>query len=158
MRPLILTAATLSLAALSAPVAAQDALPDAEPPLDEGLENSAPLDRMAERLSDPQRQAELAMTLSTLGEVLLDLPLAPLVEPLAEAMGEPAETVDPDMTLRRMAPGASEVPRQIERRLPQAMDSMARMSSGMAAMLPALREMAERLEQALPPEGEVPPR
>ena len=112
------------------------------------------LDRLAETLADPARQQELASTLAVLSEVLLDLPLAPLVEPLAkaagDAVGEEPEPVDPEMTLRRMAPQAGEIGRTIENRLPGAMNGMASMAKGLSSMLPALEQMRERMKDALP--------
>ncbi len=138
--------AALPLAALSAPVLAQDgALPE------EGTER---LQDLSSALSDPARQQEIADTVSVLAEVLLDLPLAPIVGPLAEAAedltNEELPSVDPDMTLRRMAPEAGDVSAQIQDNLPQAMDSLANATSSLAALLPALREMADRLKDALP--------
>lgn len=133
MRRLILAAALLPLAA---PAAA------AEPEGD--------LDNMAQVLGDPARQEALAGALGTMAEVILDLPLAPIIGPLAEAAGEDPRDIDPDATLRKVSPGAGEVPRQIERQLPRAMGAMAGMSGAFAMMLPQLREAAERIREALP--------
>lgn len=133
MRRLILAAALLPLAA---PAAAQDV--------------DANLDDMTRAMGDPARQEALAQALGTMAEVILDLPLAPIIGPLAEAAGEDPRDIDPDATLRRMTPGASEVPRQIERQLPRAMGAMAGMSGAVAVMLPQLREAAERMRDALP--------
>ena len=153
MRRIIL-AATLPLACLAAPALAQDS--DPAP-----AARSETLDRMAKSLSDPARQAELAATLATLTEIVLDLPLAPLVEPLAEAVGEtagekvgePVRRVDPDLTLRRLAPRSDDLARTIENRLPQTMDRLAGLTGSLAALVPVLRDMADQLETALPPEG-----
>lgn len=133
MRRLILA---LPLLAIAAPAAAQD--PEAN------------LDTMARTMGDPVRQEALARALGTMAEVLLDLPLAPILGPLAEAAGEDPRSVDPDTTLRKVSPGASHVPRQIERQLPRAMGAMAGMSGAIASTLPALREAAERMREALP--------
>ena len=145
MRRSVLIAAA-PLAVLAAPAFAQDALPD------EGQGEA--LERLSETLSDPVRQQELAGTLAVLSEVLLDLPLAPLMEPLAEAAaeasGEEPEPVDPEMTLRRVAPRAGDLTSEIQDKLPRAMDGMAAMSKGFAAMLPALRQMSARMKDALP--------
>lgn len=135
MRRLILAA---GLAACAVPAAA------AEPEGD--------LDQMAQVLGDPARQEALAQALGTMAEVILDLPLAPIIGPLAEAAGEDPRDIDPDATLRKVSPGASEVPRQIERQLPRAMGAMAGMSGAFAMMLPQLREAAERMREALPAE------
>ena len=151
MRRIILATTALPLACLAAPALAQDV--DYAP-----VEETEALDRMAQSLSDPVRQAELAATLAALAEIVLDIPLAPIVEPLAEAAGEPAGRVDPDLTLRRMAPRSDDLSRTIQDRLPQAMDSMAGLSGSLAALLPALRDMAEQLETAMPPEIRSPTR
>ena len=133
MRRLILAAALLPL---TAPAAAQDVEGD--------------LDEMARTMGDPARQEALARAMGAMTEVLLDLPLAPILGPLAEAAGEDPRSVDPDATLRKVSPGASEVPRQIERQLPAAMGAMAGMSGAFAVMIPQLREMADRVRDALP--------
>ena len=144
MRVLLAGAASGALA-LAAPAAAQDPLPPEERAAPMGEER---LDALAERLADPDTQEQLSATLATLSDVLLDLPLAPMAEAVAEAAGEDPEAVDPDVTLRSMAPGAGEVPRVIEDRLPEAMDRMAGMSGALAKMLPALRDLADRFEAA----------
>jgi hypothetical protein len=112
------------------------------------------LQSVTRQLSDPARQEQLAMTLSTLSQVMLDLPLAPILEPLGDVaadMGaERVPEVERDATLRTLAPRASEIPEQIERQLPQAMDRLAGMSEGLAALLPALAAMGEQLREALP--------
>lgn len=140
MRRLILPAA--ALAVLSAPAAAQDdAVPSAE---------TAPLAGMAEQMRDPERQREMAMMVQTMTEVLLDMPIAPLAKAAADMAGEQAEDIDPNMTLRQMAPDAGEVSKQVGKNLPRAMEAMGSMAEGFAAMAPALREMAERMKDALP--------
>lgn len=133
MRRLILAAALLPLAA---PAAASD--------------TAGELDRMARTLGDPARQQAMARAMGAMAEVLLDLPLAPIIGPLAEAAGEDPRRVDPDATLRKMAPAAGEVPRQIERQLPRTMGAMAGLSGAFAGVLPQLREAAERMRSALP--------
>ena len=139
MRRLILS---LPLLALAAPAMAQNT----------GTNTEADLDRMARAMGDPARQQAMAGALGAMAEVLLDIPLAPIIGPLAEAAGEDPRRVDPDATLRKMSPAAGEVPRQIERQLPRAMGAMAGMSGALAGMLPQLREAAERMRDALPAE------
>ena len=133
MRRLILAAALLPLAT---PVFAAEPEPA--------------LDNVAKSLGDPARQEAMARTVGAMAEVVLDMPLAPIMRPLAEAAGEDPRRVDPDATLRKMSPGAADVPRQIERELPRAMGAMAGMSGAIAGLIPQLREMAERLRDALP--------
>lgn len=101
---------------------------------------------LSQRLADPVVQNELASTVAVLGEILLDMPLAPIVEPMAEITGRDPGSVDHDLTLRKMRPEASDVPARVARDLPRAMGAMASMADSLEAMRPALREMAERLE------------
>ena len=110
------------------------------------------LEQMSDKLSDPARQQELAMMARAMGEVLLDLPLAPLTEALAEIAGEEAPAMDQGTTLRALAPEASRVPEEIERNLPRAMQAMSALAGAMEAMAPELRAMARRFEEALPQE------
>ncbi len=135
MRRLILAAALLPFAV---PAAASDTERD--------------LDHMARTLGDPARQDAMARAIGAMAEVILDLPLAPIMAPVAEAAGEDPRSVDPDVTLRGMAPGAGDVPRRIERELPRAMGAMAGMSGAFANMIPQLREAADRMRRALPAE------
>lgn len=146
MRILALSAA----AALAFPAAASASEP--APPPDFELYDapmSAPEveyeEPLSQRLADPMVQNELASTVAVLGEILLDMPLAPIVEPMAEIAGDPG-SVDPDLTLRKMRPEASDVPARVARDLPRAMGAMASMADSLEAKRPALREMAERLE------------
>lgn len=133
MRRMILA---LPLLALAAPAVAQD--------------TEADLDHMARTMGDPARQEAMARSVGAMAEVLLDMPLAPIMAPIAEAAGEDPRDIDPDATLRKLSPGAGEVSRQIERQLPRAMGAMAGMSGALTVMLPQLREAAERMRDALP--------
>jgi len=143
--PFAAAPALLALALVAAPVSAQEVTP---PDQADGLTE------LSQTLSDPVKQQQIANTLAVLSEVILDLPLAPIVEPLSRAAGditgEEAEPVDPNMTLRRMRPEASDLPAEITDKVPQAMNGMARMSESLAALLPALRAMGEQLKTALP--------
>lgn len=144
--------AALPLAAFAVPAAAQDIVLDE--PQAASTADTETMERMADRLRDPATQEALASTMAVMAEVLLDLPLAPILEPLAEAAGEATGEdigrVDPDATLRKMAPGSENLSDEIREKLPIAMGSMASMTGAMAKMVPALREMAERMKDALP--------
>lgn len=146
MRRLILAAALLASASIAPNIA------HAAAPVDPDLE------AMARTLGDPARQQALARAMAAMSDVLLDIPLAPIIGPLAEAAGEDPRRIDRDATLRKMAPGAGDVSRQIERHLPRAMGAMAGMSTAIAGMLPQLRDIAERMREALPDDrlAEVP--
>lgn len=140
MRKPIIAAAALAFAA-PFPAAAQDAVTD------ESVEDAAA--RLSETLSDPAMQEQMADTVATMSEALLDLPLAPFLRAAAQMAGEDPEAVDPDTTLRRISPDAEEVPGEIADKLPQMMGAMAGMADGMGAMMPALREMADRMREAI---------
>lgn len=104
-------------------------------------------DALAERLSDPAFQQEISGTVAVMSEILLDLPIAPLAEAAAEMAGEDPAEVDPDLTLRQLAgPDAERVPGEIAENLPRIMGSVAGVAEGFSAMLPALREMARRVD------------
>ena len=108
-------------------------------------------DRLAQTLGDPASQQALARSLETMSDVILDMPLAPIAQPLAEAAGEDPRSVDPDMTLRQMAPGAGAVSSAIRHDLPRAMGQMARISDAIARLAPTLQAAAQELAEALPP-------
>ena len=140
----LLSAATLAGAAtLSAPIAAQDYADEYAP-----VAESGDLASLAEKLGDPDKQYEMAMMIQTMTEVLLDLPLAPLAEAAAEIAGEDPARVDPNLTLRSMSPRSSDVPEQVGQAVPRAMGAFAEMAKRMESLAPALREMADRMEDA----------
>ena len=158
---------SLPFLVLAAPLAAQagapaDAqtdraivLPDFDAPAPPA---EAALGGLAERLSDPATQDEIAATVSVLSEILRDLPLAPLIEPLADATADvadlPRRPVDPDLALRRMSPHAGEVAQRVARDLPRTMDRMADARDGIAALIPALRDAVRQIEERV--EGSLP--
>lgn len=139
MRTIVLTAA---MAVLAAPLPAL---------AQEDTETAAA--RTAETLRDPVLQRRMADGMAAASEALLDVPLAPLARAVAEAAGEDPRDVDPDMTLRRVSPEAQDIPAEIHDKLPRAMGAMAGMAGGFSAMVPALREMAERMRDAVAQAG-----
>lgn len=140
--------AAAPLLAAAAPSFAQDIYLHEPPLADESL------DRMGDVLSDPVRQQELATSLAVVTEILLDLPLAPILDPLAQAAGqatgEPVRRIDPDTTLRRIAPDAGRVSTEIQDKLPSTMQGIGAMSGAVSRMMPALRDMAAQLRAAIP--------
>lgn len=140
MRPTIIPAALLSLIAI--PVAAQETSAPAP--------EAGALADMAQQMQDPERQRELAMVAQTMAEVLLDLPIAPLAKAAAEMAGEEARQIDPDLTLRKLAPEAGELSGEIGRNAPRAMQAAGTLAGALAAMAPTLREMAEQMARAFP--------
>ena len=146
MRIFLPFVAALALAGTATPALAQDALPGGDIP-------DADFSEVTDRLSDPAFQQDLAVTVATLSQVLLDLPIAPLAQAAADmagdVSGEEPRDIDPDLTIRKVAPEAADVPQVIERELPQAMARMGDMAGAMEAMLPALLDMARQMEGAV---------
>jgi len=105
--------------------------------------------RVADTLRDPALQESVAAGMAAASEALLDVPLAPLARAVAEAAGDNPRDVDPNMTLRSVSPEAQNVPAEIHDKLPRVMSAMAGMAGGVSAMIPALREMAARMEEAI---------
>ena len=143
MRRFLLTALAGAAVLAPAPLLAQDAGSDAPLALED---QDAPFSDMAERIQDPEQQRQMALMLRTMSEVLLDMPLAPLMESMREMTGEDAPEVDPDTTLRSMSPQAERIPEEIEKNLPRALDAMGSMAEAMEKMMPALQQMAERMK------------
>ena len=138
--------AAASLAAIAAPMPAF--AQDTEAALQ--VEESVELADLTDKLSDPERQREVALMARAISEVLLDLPVAPLMEAMGQIAGEEAPMVGPGTTLRSLAPQAGRVPEEIERNLPRAMDAVSAMAGAAEIMLPQLRELADRLEETIP--------
>lgn len=134
------TALLAAFAATAAPI----------PALAADRDSDSTVTELADRMADPVEQERMAGIMQTMGEILLDLPLAPLAQAAAEMAGEDPETIDPDMTLRQMAPGAGDVPAEIAAQTPRMMRAMGAMASGFERMMPALRDMADRMRETLP--------
>lgn len=143
MRTFILSGAALAL--IAPPVAAQEAYSSQTP-------ESAPLADLTESMSDPDTQREAALMLQAMTEVLLDMPIAPLAQAAAEMAGDGAEKIDPDLTLRQVAPDAGKLSDEIARNTPYAMEALSVMAEGIAAMAPAIKEMTEGLRESFPHE------
>ena len=135
MRPIALAAVLVAFAA-PVPALAQDRTE----------EDAA---RVADTLRDPVLQESVAAGMAAASEALLDVPLAPLARAVAEAAGDDPRDVDPNMTLRSVSPEAEDVPAEIHDKVPRVMGAMAGMAGGVSAMIPALREMAARMEEAV---------
>lgn len=139
-------ALALSAGALLTPALAQDAADDAE---------------LADALRDPQTQATASATVAILGEVMLDLPVGPLVEAMdgavdrvAEQAGTPAPPrpeIAPDASLRDMlGPQGDRLSVELAERVPQAMDAAAGVAGATERTAPVLQDLGERLKRALP--------
>lgn len=145
MRITLLLAFALPALALAAPLplAAQSA----DEPVTEEQES---LSDMTDKLSDPQNQQQAAMMLRAMSEVLLDMPVAPMMNAMRDIAGGDMPEVAPNTTLRSMAPEAGRVPEEIERNAPRAMQAMSKMAGAMEVMMPALRDMAQQMKDRLP--------
>jgi len=82
-------------------------------------------------------------------QTLLELPIGPMAEAMNRATDGKGPDIDPDAKVKDIAPNADELPAQVADKLPMAMNAMSGMSEGMQAMLPALRDMAERMRGAM---------
>ena len=108
--------------------------------------------RMAEEMSDPVRQEQLADMAETMADVLLSMPAAPLLRAAATVAGEDPEDIDPDLRVGDVVgPEAAAAPREFAHRLPQMMGAMAALAATFEDMVPLMRE---RMREALPPEHE----
>lgn len=135
----VVAAASLALASPSIALAQ-----DAEP---EPAESS--LSEMTEKLSDPLFQDQAATMAAALMGAFLELPIGPMVEALDQASGGEGPDIDPDARIVDLAPEAEDLPAEVSERLPEAMSAMSSMAQGFEAMLPALREMADRMKAAV---------
>ncbi|MAM38158.1 MAG: hypothetical protein CL949_06555 [Erythrobacter sp.] len=151
MRKIILT--TMATAALAVPMSlsAQEAVEIDEPIHDDASQDFS---EFAERMQDPDTQREFALMARAMGEVLLDLPIAPLIAAAGEVSedltGKDLPSVDPDATLRKIAPLSSRAPEEIERNLPRALNAMGSMAKALETMAPTLRDMAARMKTIAP--------
>ncbi|WP_435203680.1 hypothetical protein [Qipengyuania sp. 902] len=142
--------AILPLAAAFAVTAAPAAAQDYDAPDVDASPETLPLADMADEMRDPERQRDMALMLQTMTEVLLDLPIAPLAKAAADMAGEKAEEIDPDLTLRKVAPDAGRLSEEVAVVVPRAMQAMGGLAEGLSEMTPALRDMARRMREALP--------
>ncbi len=132
-------AAVLALATPSLVHAQDTAPPETEPALAE----------ISEKLADPEFQAQAAAMAQIFLGTMLDLKVGPLAEAMNRATDGEAPDIDPDATIRELAPEADELPDQVSERLPQGMNSMSAMTDGLQTMLPALRDMAARMRDTM---------
>ena len=103
---------------------------------------------MAEELTDPVRQEQMAAAAEAVTAALLDMPAAPLLRAAKTMAGENPEYVDPDLRVGDLVgPEAADAPREFARRLPQMMGAMATLAATMEAMLPELRAMGDRIAE-----------
>lgn len=142
MRKVLITA--VSAAALAAP------LPALAEEVPKPAEEESRTAQMAKNFADPERQRDMALMMRAMAEVMLDMPVAPMVEAMENATGEAGPKVAPNATLRSMSPDvASKMPELIEKGVPAAMSAMGAAADGAAKMTPAMREMAAKMAPVL---------
>ena len=137
MRLLPVTAAALLVLGAPSAALAQDG------PSDEAFAE------MSEKLADPEFQEQAAMMGQVLVQTLLEMPVGPMAEAINRATDGKGPDIDPNAKVKDLAPNAGALPAQMADKLPMAMNAMSSMSEGMQAMLPALRDMAERMRGAM---------
>ena len=109
---------------------------------------------MTARLADPRMQQGMAEIMAALGDALLSMKVAPMMQAggrVDPPMADEAAAIDPDATLADLAgPDARRMPARLAREVPQMMGAMAGMAGAMEQMLPELEAMGRRMERALP--------
>ena len=112
---------------------------------DSGIAEAAAL------MDDPEMQEQASLMAAALVGVLLEMPVGQLAGAMGEMDGVEAPDIDPDATVRDlMGESANGAPERVAEKLPQMMEAMAGMAGAFEEMLPALRELAERLPRQLP--------
>ena len=102
--------------------------------------------RVAEELSDPVRQAQIAVAATAASEALLDVPVAPLARAVAQIEGHDPDYVDPDLRVGDLVdPETADAPREFAHRLPEMMGAMAGLAVAVEDMLPSLRALGDRI-------------
>ena len=100
--------------------------------------------RVAEELSDPVRQAQIAGTAAVASEALLNVPVAPLARAIAQIEGYDPDYVDPDLRVGDLVdPETADAPREFAYRLPEMMGAMAGLAVAVEDMLPSLRALGD---------------
>ena len=104
--------------------------------------------RVAEELSDPLRQEQMAATAEAATTAVLDMPVGPLMRAAKTIAGEDPEWIDPDLRVGDLVdPETAAAPYEFAHRLPQAMAALAGATAMLEAMLPELRAMGDRIAE-----------
>lgn len=146
----------VALALIGTPALAQDAAPT-----DDSATAPVESSDVVSTLRDPQVQATATAAAAILGELLLDVPVGPLVavmddtvDRLADEAGTqpPARTeVAPDATLRDLVgPQGDRMATELATRVPQAMEAAAEVAVAVEKAKPALGKLAAKMKRALP--------
>ncbi len=112
--------------------------------------------RVADELSDPVRQAQLAGAAAAMSEGVFAMPVAPLARAIAQIEGYDPDYVDPDLRVGDLVdPETADAPREFAARLPQMMGAMAGLAAAIEDMMPYWRALGDRI--AYPPPGDYDP-
>ena len=104
--------------------------------------------RLADELSDPVRQEQMAAAVEVMAEAVLNMPAAPLLRAAETMAGRDPEEVDPDFRVGDLVgPEAADAPREFAHRLPQMAGAMAELAAALETMLPELRAMGDRIAE-----------
>lgn len=167
MRVMIISASVLLACAPAAAIAQdvpadaqgevvlQDVVPDAADETDSGTGADTGMSELADKLSDPFEQQKMAAMVGAVGEVLMQVPVGPLVEAVSRAVpedtGADMPEVAPDATLRDLAgaSGARQMQVEIAEKVPVMMGLLAGLVKGAETMRPALKDIGRQLQQQL---------
>lgn len=117
-------------------------------------ESESRVANLSDRLSDPAEQERIAGMVDAMGEILLAMPVGPLMEALSEATGEDGPDIDRNATVRDLAgPRADRLPAEIANKVPPMMGMMGAMARSMDAMRPMLDAMRQSLREGIRSEG-----
>lgn len=167
MRALIFTASVLltcsPVAAMaqddadvdSTEVLSQDQVSQAAPAAGTGTQADPGMTALAETLSDPLEQQKMAAMVGAVGEVLMQVPVGPLIDAVSRAVPEEAAeempAIAPDATLRDLAgrDNARRIQAEIADKVPDMMAMLGGLVKGVEAMRPALADMSRQLQSRL---------
>jgi len=122
---------------LSVPASAKDRAPETE---------------MIEKLNDPAFQDGMASMMSGLMTAMMELPIGKFVNAVEKAVPEARgqSSIDPDATIGDLARRDDpDFDRNIERKMRKGTAMMGIMASEFGAMLPQLREMADKMKRRM---------
>lgn len=104
--------------------------------------------RVAEELTDPVRQQQIAAAAEAVTSAVLDMPAAPILRAAKTMAGENPDYVDPDLRVGDLVgPEVADAPYEFAHRLPAMMGAMATAAASLEAMLPELRAMGDRIAE-----------
>lgn len=123
---------------ISAPALAEERISD---------EHGAPASAAIAQLADPASQQQAAMMVQAMGDILLAMPAAPLLDAARQMAGEDlAQNVDPDARVSDLiGADARDAPAKLAERIPAMMGAMASLAGAFEQLAPQLRDLAQRM-------------